>query len=82
MSETESVEVNELVVFITTTIVTEPELSDLEKKQFGQTEFASPEMRKLRLEQDSQPETEIDELDVTEALDHLLQELELGPSKR
>jgi len=81
-SETESVKVNELVVFITTTIVTEPELSDLEKKQFGQTEFVSPEMRKLRLERRTQPRTEVDELDVTEALDHLLQELELGPSKR
>jgi len=81
-SETESVEINELVVFITTTIVTEPELSDLEKKQFGQTEFASPEMRKLRLERRTQPRIEVDELDVTEALDHLLQELELGPSRR
>jgi len=75
-SETESVKVNELVVFITATIVTEPELSDLEKKQFVQTEFASPEMRKLRLERRTQPRIEPDELDVTEALDRLLQELE------
>jgi len=75
-SETESVEVNELVVFITTTIVTEPELSDLEKKQFSQTEFASPEMTKLRLESDHEAKAEAEEFSITEALDLLLQELE------
>ncbi|MHC4464234.1 MAG: type II and III secretion system protein, partial [Planctomycetota bacterium] len=82
VSESESVEVNELVVFITTQIVAEPVLSELERKQLEATEFARPEMTELRLEQDRQPETEVDELDVIEALDRLLQELELEPSKR
>jgi len=75
-SETESVEINELVVFITPRIITKPVLSDLEKKQFGQTEFASPEMRKLRLERRTQPRTEPDENSITETLNRLLQELE------
>jgi len=75
-SETESVEVNELVVFITTTIVTEPELSDLEKKQFRQTEFAGPEMTKLRLESAHEAKADSNEFSITEALDLLLQELE------
>jgi len=75
-SETESVEINELVVFITATIVTEPELSDLEKKQFSQTEFAGPGMTKLRLEGDHEAKADGDEFNITEALDLLLQELE------
>lgn len=75
-SETESVEVNELVVFITTTIITEPELSDLEKNQFRQTEFAGPEMTKLRLESAHEAKADSNEFSITEALDLLLQELE------
>ena len=77
-SETELVEINELVVFITTTIITEPELSNLEKRQFRQTEFASPEMTKLRLESEHEAKADGDEFNITEALDLLLQEL--GPS--
>ncbi|MHC4686785.1 MAG: secretin and TonB N-terminal domain-containing protein [Planctomycetota bacterium] len=75
-SETESVEINELVVFITTTIITVPKLSDLEKKQFSQTEFAGPEMTKLRLESEHEAKADGDEFNITEALDLLLEELE------
>jgi len=75
-SETESAEVNELVVFITPRIVTEPVLSDLEKKQLGQTEFASPEMKKLKLERNGQDKKEAEKSSVKGALDKLLQELE------
>jgi type IV pilus assembly protein PilQ len=75
-SETESVEINELVVFITTTIITEPKLSNLEKRQFRQTEFAGPEMTKLRLESEHEAKADGDEFNITEALDLLLEELE------
>ena len=75
-SETESVVTNELVVFITTRIITRPMLSDLEKKQFSQTEFASPEMTKLRLENDHEAKADSNKFSITEALDLLLQELE------
>jgi type II secretory pathway component GspD/PulD (secretin) len=77
-SETESVEINELVVFITTTIVTEPVLSEIEEKQYSQTEFVSPEITKLRLEREGRPKTEVDEDkdSITELLDLLLKKLE------
>jgi type IV pilus assembly protein PilQ len=75
-SETESVEVNELVVFITTTIITEPELSGLEKKQFSETKFAGPEMTYLRLEREGRPKTEGGEVDIMGALELLLEGLE------
>jgi type IV pilus secretin PilQ/predicted competence protein len=65
-SETESRVIRELVVFITTRIVTEPVLSATEKKQLEATEFAGPEMTKMRLERDSQLETEADRPEVTE----------------
>jgi len=75
-SETESVEVNELVVFITTTIITEPELSDFEKKQFSKTKFAGPEMTDLRLEREGRPKTEAGEVDIMGALELLSEGLE------
>lgn len=75
-SETESVEVNELVVFITTTIITEPELSGLEKKQFSKTKFAGPEMTDLRLEREGRPKTKAGEVDIMGALELLLEGLE------
>jgi len=74
-SETESVEINELVIFITTRIVTEPVLSATEKKQFDATEFASPEITKMRLELEKEPKTGAEEPNVTEMLDLLLQKL-------
>jgi type II secretory pathway component GspD/PulD (secretin) len=53
-SKTESVVINELVIFITTRIVTEPVLSEVEKRQLDATELASPEMAKMRLEHNNQ----------------------------
>ena len=74
-SETESVEINELVIFITTRIVTEPVLSATEIKQFEATVFAGPEITKTRLELEKEPKIENEEPDVTEMLDLLLQKL-------
>lgn len=72
-SETESVMINELVVFITTKILTEPLLSATEERQFSQTEFAGPKMTELRLERPGKGETKES---IPGALDVLLQELE------
>jgi len=65
-SETESKVTRELVVFITPRIVTEPVLSEAEKKQLDATEFAGPEITKMRLEDDNQPETDVNKPTVTE----------------
>jgi type IV pilus secretin PilQ/predicted competence protein len=65
-SETESKLIRELVVFITPRIVTEPALSEAEKKQFNATEFAGPKTTKMRLENINQPETEANKPAVTE----------------
>lgn len=65
-SETESKLTRELVVFITPRIVTEPTLSETEKKQLGATEFTVPEMTKMRLDNSNQPETEANKPTVTE----------------
>ena len=74
-SETESIEINELVIFITTRIVTEPVLSAVEKKQFDATEFAGPEITEMRLERDNQSKTEADKLDIKESLESFLRRL-------
>jgi type II secretory pathway component GspD/PulD (secretin) len=74
-SETESVQINELVIFITTRIVTEPVLSGIERKQFEATEFASPGMTKMRLERNNQLKPTVDKFKVeelTELIDQLL----------
>jgi len=65
-SETESKVTRELVVFITPRIVTEATLSETEKKQLGATEFAGPEMTKMRLEDNNQPQTDANKPTVTE----------------
>jgi len=65
-SETESKLTRELVVFITPRIVTEPVLSETEKKQLDATEFAGPEITKMRLEDVNQPVTEVNKPTVTE----------------
>ncbi|MFZ0035141.1 MAG: type II and III secretion system protein, partial [Sedimentisphaerales bacterium] len=65
-SETESKVTRELVVFITPRIVTEPALSENEKKQFDATEFAGPETTKMRLEGDNKPKTDANKPTVTE----------------
>jgi type II secretory pathway component GspD/PulD (secretin) len=78
-SETESKVTRELVVFITPRIITEPALSETEKKQLDATEFASPKMTKMRLEGDNQPETDVNKpavTELTELLDMLLQKEE------
>jgi len=49
-SETESVIINELVVFITSTIITELTLSESEKKLLDKTEFTTPSFEKTRIE--------------------------------
>jgi len=49
-SETESEQVNELVVFITSRIIRKPELSEIEKKQLELTEVLGPEMSRIETE--------------------------------
>jgi type IV pilus assembly protein PilQ len=70
-SETESVEINELVIFITSRIVTESVLSEAEKKQLAATEFVGPEPAEMRLEGENQLKTEA-EPEATELLELLL----------
>jgi type IV pilus assembly protein PilQ len=65
-SETESKLTRELVVFITPRIVTEPMLSEAERKQFNVTEFAGPKITKMRLEDVNKAETEVNKPGVTE----------------
>ena len=80
-SEIESVEINELVVFITTKIVTQPDLSETEKKQLDATEFVVPEMTKTKLEREHKQRIEADEQrSIPDALDLLLEKL--GQSNR
>jgi type IV pilus assembly protein PilQ len=81
-SEIESVVVNELIVFITTTIITEPTLSESEKKLLGETEFTTPQLEKTRriekgeFEKTKLEKTEVEKADITETLDLLLKKLE------
>ena len=87
-SETESVVVNELIVFITTRIISEPTLSEGEKKLLGETAFTFPELKKTRIEKGEFEKTEVEKTeaektedenaDITETLDLLLDKL--GPS--
>lgn len=88
-SETESVAINELIVFITTTIVAEPTLSESEKKLLDETEFTTPhiektkiekgEFEKTELENDKTANTKDEKADITETLDILLKKLEPSP---
>lgn len=78
VSETESKVVNELIVFITTRIVTEPALSESEKNLLDKTEFTTPVLKKTRIEKG---EFDIEkagagEEDITGSLDLLLKKLE------
>jgi type IV pilus assembly protein PilQ len=80
ISETESKVVNELIVFITTRIITEPTLSESEKKLLNKTGFTTPVFEKTRIEKG---ELEIEKAEagkegITESLDLLLKKL--GPS--
>ena len=77
-SETESVKTSELVLFITTTIITEPALSQIEQRQFEATEFAVPELSETRLES-GELKTKAKESEVSEIkklLDMMLQDME------
>jgi type II secretory pathway component GspD/PulD (secretin) len=81
-SETESHVVKELIVFITTKIITEPTLSESEKKLLGETAFTSPEPKKTRIEKGEfekaeveKTETEKADIDIKDSLDLLLEKL-------
>ncbi|HUT29113.1 MAG TPA: secretin N-terminal domain-containing protein [Sedimentisphaerales bacterium] len=78
-SETESEKINELVLFITTTIVVEPRLSEAERIQFEHTEFAGPQPKKLKIERGRPVKAEPAEDSVPEALDVLLERLQTSP---
>jgi len=65
-SETEAIQTNELVVFITTRIVTKAVLSEIEKMQLEETEFSGVELTRTR---GAEP-------DVSDTLDTLLRKLE------
>jgi type IV pilus assembly protein PilQ len=78
ISETESKVVNELIVFITTTIITEPTLSESEKKLLDKTEFTTPVFEKTRIERGEFEieKAEAEKAEITESLDLLLKKLE------
>ena len=88
-SETESVAINELIIFITTKIVTESALSESEKKLLDETEFTTPgfektriekgEFKKPKIEKGEVEKTEVEKRDIAETLDLLLKKL--GPSR-
>jgi type II secretory pathway component GspD/PulD (secretin) len=75
-SESESKVVNELIVFITTKIITVPELSESEKKLLSETKFTTPVLEKTRIEKGEFEKTEAEESDITDSLDLLLEKLE------
>jgi type IV pilus assembly protein PilQ len=50
--ETESVQVNEMVVFITSRIVTEPTLSDIEQRQLRTSELSTKDLSKIEAERE------------------------------
>ena len=82
-SETESIAINELIVFITTTIITEPTLSESEKKLLDETEFTTPQIEKTKIEKGEFKKAKVektadDKRDITDSLDLLLKKL--GPS--
>ena len=72
-SETETKVTRELVVFITPRIVTEPTLSETEKKQLDATEFASPDITETK----PVNETNVEIPELKELLDMMFQENEL-----
>lgn len=89
-SESESVKINELVIFITTTIITDPTLSAADKKLLDKIQFTTPEIgktkiekgefRKTRIEKGEVERTEADKkAEIAETLDLLLKKL--GPTQ-
>jgi type II secretory pathway component GspD/PulD (secretin) len=75
-SESESKVVNELIVFITTKIITEPALSESEQKLLSETKFTTPLLEKTRIEKGEFEKNEAEESDITDSLDLLLEKLE------
>jgi type IV pilus assembly protein PilQ len=80
-SETELQVVNELIVFITARIITEPALSENEKKLLDETAFTTPQFEKTRIEKGEFEKTELDKAetgkeDITKTLEILLKKLE------
>ena len=75
-SESESVAINELIVFITTTIVAEPTLSESEKKLLDETKFTTPQLEKTKIEKGEFEKTKAEESEITDSLDLLLKKLE------
>jgi type II secretory pathway component GspD/PulD (secretin) len=64
-AESESVNVNELIVFITTTIVSEePVLSDTEKRLLDDTKFTTPYLEKTRIEKGELEKPQADKTEV------------------
>jgi type II secretory pathway component GspD/PulD (secretin) len=74
-SETESIAIKELIVFITTKIVTDPTLSESEKKLLGETEFETPQIEKTRIEKGQFDNTKAEDSDITDSLDLLMKKL-------
>ena len=81
-SESESVAINELIIFITTTIIAEePVLSDSEKKLLDETKFTTPHIEKTKIEKGELKKPQADKTaddsrDITDSLDLLLKKLE------
>jgi type II secretory pathway component GspD/PulD (secretin) len=75
-SESESVAINELIVFITTTIITEPALSESEQKLLSETKFTTPYIEKTKIEKGEFDKAKAEESDITDSLDLLLKKLE------
>ncbi len=75
-SESESKVIKELIVFITTTIINEPTLSEREQEMLGETAFKMPQIEKTRIEKGEFNSPKADESDITDSLDLLLKKLE------
>jgi type II secretory pathway component GspD/PulD (secretin) len=75
-SESESKVIKELIVFITTTIINEPTLSEREQELLGETAFKMPQIDKTRIEKGEFNSPKADESDITDSLDLLLKKLE------
>jgi len=84
-AETESIKTSELVIFITTKIVNEPEMTGQESRRFEETHFVMPDMKKLRLEarqEEKKPvpfEEDLEKVetdDISSILKQLLEEIE------
>jgi type IV pilus assembly protein PilQ len=82
-SETEVVKTKELVVFITASIITEPVLTETERRQLSATQFNVPEVRETNLERERAARqkllSEIEEVQAPVAEPAVPDETELQP---